>query len=59
MRRSLAPGGVLAIWTAGERLPAFHERLAAVFPSVDAELVRFDDPLFMREDENTIYVARR
>lgn len=58
-RRALRPGGVLAIWTAGERLPGFHERLASVFPSVDVEVVRFENPLLMRDDENTIYIARR
>jgi len=58
-RNALAPGGVLAIWTAGERLPRFQERLASVFSSVAAEVVLVDNPILMREDENTIYLAHR
>lgn len=57
-RRALAPGGVFALWTAGERLPGFQERLGRVFARADAEAVRFRNPLFDRDDVNTVYIAQ-
>jgi spermidine synthase len=58
VRRILTPGGVFGLWTAGACLPGFLERLGRVFPRADAEPVRFTNPLFEREDVNTVYVAQ-
>lgn len=57
-RRSLAPGGVLALWTAGPVLEEFLERMRRVFDHVEAEAVHFHNPLHNVDDVNTIYVAR-
>ena len=57
-RRSLRPGGVLAIWTAGSVLPHFQDRMQRVFGDVDAEAVHFYNPLHSLEDVNTIYLAQ-
>ena len=57
-RRVLTPSGVFALWTAGPCLPGFHERLGRVFLRADAEAVRFYNPLFGREDLNTVYIAQ-
>jgi len=57
-QRALAPNGVLAIWTAGEEVPEFTEHLGRVFDRVEVEVVCFDNPLFMREERNAIYLAR-
>jgi len=57
-RRSLRPGGVFALWTAGPVLPTFLDRMRRVFGDVDAEAVHFYNPLHHIEDVNTIYVAQ-
>ena len=57
-RRVLRPGGVFALWTAGPVLADFHDRMRHVFGDVDAEAVRFHNPLHDLDDLNTIYVAR-
>ena len=57
-RRSLRPGGVFALWTAGEVLPDFVDRMRRVFGEVDVEAVHFHNPLHNRDDVNTIYVAQ-
>lgn len=57
-RGSVRPGGVFALWTAGEVLPEFLERMRGVFDEVTAEAVEFYNPLHSLEDVNTIYVAR-
>ncbi|MDA1265637.1 MAG: spermidine synthase [Planctomycetota bacterium] len=58
VRRSLRPGGVLAVWTAGLVLPHFLERMRRVFGTVDAEAVEFHNPLHHLDDVNTVYVAQ-
>ena len=57
-RRSLRPGGVFALWTAGEVLPEFLGRLRQVFGNAEAQAVEFYNPLHSLEDVNTIYVAQ-
>ncbi|MFT5197973.1 MAG: spermidine synthase [Planctomycetota bacterium] len=57
-RGALRPGGVFALWTAGEELPHFLERMRRVFGSVEAEAVEFNNPLHSFEDVNTVYVAQ-
>lgn len=57
-RSSLRAGGVFALWTAGEVLPDFLERMRGVFGEVVAEAVEFYNPLHSLEDINTIYVAQ-
>lgn len=57
-RRSLEPGGILALWTAGPLLEEFLVRMRRVFGDVTAEAVEFDNPLHSTEDVNTIYLAR-
>ena len=57
-RRSLRPGGVFALWTAGPVLGDFLDRMRQVFGDVDAEAVHFHNPLHNMDDVNTIYVAQ-
>ncbi|MFT5288260.1 MAG: spermidine synthase [Planctomycetota bacterium] len=57
-RRALKPGGVFALWTAGEVLPAFLERLRRVFGEAEVAEVEFHNPLHHRDDLNTIYIAK-
>jgi spermidine synthase len=57
-RCSMKPGGVLAIWTAGDILPEFLDRMRRVFGKVVAEEVEFYNPLHHMDDLNTIYVAQ-
>ena len=58
-RRSLRPGGIFALWTAGPVLGYFLERMGRVFGDVEAEAVHFHNPLHDVDDINTIYVAQR
>jgi spermidine synthase len=51
-RRSLKPGGVLAVWSPKPN-PSFEATLREVFPSVDVEITT--DP---SEPPSTIYLAR-
>ncbi|MFT4541123.1 MAG: spermidine synthase [Planctomycetota bacterium] len=57
-RRSVRAGGVFALWTAGNLLPEFQERLQSVFGNAIAEEVTFHNPLHNHDDLNTIYVAQ-
>lgn len=57
-RRSMGPGAVLAIWTAGDVLPGFLERMRRVFGRVSAEEVEFYNPMHNMDDLNTIYIAQ-
>ncbi len=57
-RRSLRPGGVFALWTAGPVLGGFLDRMRRVFGDVNAEAVHFHNPLHNLDDVNTIYVAQ-
>lgn len=57
--RSVRPGGVFGLWTAGPVQPAFLERLRRVFETAEAHAIEFDQPLHEGRDENTVYVAVR
>jgi len=57
-RRSLRPGGVFALWTAGPVLEEFLDRMRRVFGEVTAEAVHFHNPMHNLDDVNTIYVAQ-
>lgn len=54
----LRPGGVFALWSDDPPEPAFTETLASVFVSVEAEVIRFPNPLIGRESANTVYLAQ-
>jgi len=58
MARFLLPGGVFAMWSNDPPDTAFTSRLAAVFASVRAETVRFDNPYTGGDAACTVYVAR-
>ena len=55
----LAPGGIFALWSAEPTDEPFLATLAEVFDSPTAESIRFFNPLFSQEEENTIYIARK
>lgn len=57
-RRSLRPGGVFALWTAGPALAGFLDRMRQVFGDVEAQAVHFHNPLHDVDDVNTIYLAQ-
>lgn len=54
----LRPGGVFALWSNDPPEPGFVDTLASVFPQVEAEQVRFPNPLQGRESANTVYLAQ-
>lgn len=54
----LRPDGVFALWSDDPEDAGFMETARAVFASVDAHEVRFDNPLTGGESANTVYVAR-
>jgi len=53
----LRPGGVFALWSNDPPDDAFTAVLAEVFVHVEANVVRFANPLQGREAANTVYVA--
>lgn len=56
----LHPGGVFALWSDDPPDEEFLAVLAEVFVSVQAHIVRFDNPLLEEGgSSNTVYVARR
>jgi spermidine synthase len=55
----LHPGGVFAMWSDEAPDPAFQAILGAVFASVEAHWVAFDNPLTGGSSHCTIYVCRR
>jgi spermidine synthase len=55
----LRPGGVFALWSNDPPDDAFTAVLAGAFATVEAKVVRFDNPLQGREAANTVYVATR
>jgi spermidine synthase len=57
--RHLAPGGVLAIWSALAPDPRFTARLARVFAAAHAHAVSFWNANNDAEETNTVYVAAR
>ncbi len=55
----LRPGGVFALWSDDPPDDAFVEVLGQVFAAVEAEVVRFPNPLTGGESANTVYTAVR
>lgn len=55
----LLPGGVFALWSDDAPDEAFMARLADVFDSPEAVVVKFPNPLLGKDSESTVYVARR
>jgi spermidine synthase len=54
----LLPGGVFALWSDDAPDEKFMSRLAEVFVTPEAHVVRFFNPLLDRESASTVYVAR-
>jgi len=54
----LEPGGVFALWSDDPPDDGFLAALRTVFASVDAQIVRFPNPLLDCESASTVYVAR-
>ncbi|MFS8103834.1 spermidine synthase [Lentzea alba] len=54
----LRPGGIFALWSNDPPDEEFTATLAAVFPSVRAEIVSFPNPLQDRDSTNTVYLAQ-
>jgi spermidine synthase len=54
----LHPGGVFALWSDDAPDDEFLQRLAEVFESTQAHVVKFDNTLLDKESESTVYVAR-
>ena len=59
MREFVAPGGVFALWSDNPPDDAFTSHLAAVFTTVEAQVVTFDNPLTGGTSANTVYLALR
>ncbi len=57
LRQHLHPGGVFAIWSDEPPDRKFCSRLAAVFASVQAQVVSFPNPIRGGESSGTVYVA--
>lgn len=57
VRKHLAPGGVLAVWSSAEG-PAFLDHLRAVFADVRAEPITFVNELVDEEVTDWIFLAR-
>jgi spermidine synthase len=57
LRRHLRSGGVFSLWSDDPEDEQFMEVLGAVFASVRAEVVAFDNPLTGGVSTNTVYVA--
>ena len=61
--RSLAaqlhPRGVFALWSDDPPEEGFLAALRAVFATVEAHVIRFQNPLLDREFASTVYVARK
>jgi hypothetical protein len=55
--RHLAPGGVLAIWSALAPEERFTARLASVFPRARAEAIRFWNANNDADETNAVYLA--
>lgn len=55
----LHPGGVFALWSDDAPDDDFLIKLRAVFPTVEAQIVKFHNPLLETDSASTVYVARR
>lgn len=58
LKHHLHPDGVFALWSDDPPDDVFVAALEAVFGSVRAQVVRFDNPLTGGISSNTVYVAR-
>ena len=54
----LHPGGVFALWSDDPPDPQFMQALEDVFPSCEAHVVTFHNPLQERNSASTVYVAQ-
>jgi len=59
LAEQLVPGGVFALWSDDAPDEDFMKRLAEVFDSPQAHVVKFPNPLLERDSESTVYVARK
>jgi spermidine synthase len=57
LRSHLTPRGVFSLWSDDPPDDAFLADLSEVFPSVRAQVVRFDNPLTAGVSSNTVYVS--
>ncbi len=53
----LKPGGIFALWSDSEPDSSFTEHLGEVFATVEAHMVRFDNPFTGSSCGNTVYLA--
>ena len=58
LARYLRPSGVFGLWSNDPPESGFTGALGQVFDQVDAEVVRFANPLQGREATNTVYLAQ-
>jgi len=54
----LHPGGIFAMWSDDPPDQDFMTALGEVFPVIDAQVVRFPNPLLDRESKSTVYLAQ-
>ena len=59
MTKMLQPGGVFALWAAGEADPKFETLLAPIFESVEVHEIEVFNPMIDDDMTDTIYVARK
>lgn len=57
LAEQLLPGGVFALWSDDAPDENFMNRLAKVFVTPKAHVVRFHNPLLKRDSASTVYVA--
>ena len=55
----LQPGGVFALWSAGEANPWFAELLAPAFDHVETHEVEVFNPMIDDDQVDTIYIAKK
>lgn len=54
----LFPGGVFALWSDDPPDDQFLADLGTVFASVEAQVVKFENPILGKDSASTVYVAR-
>ncbi|MEQ9823347.1 MAG: spermidine synthase [Puniceicoccaceae bacterium] len=57
MRKHILPGGVFGLWADGETDEAFTARLGAVFQTVEAHCIEFENPVTGGISRGSVYVA--
>ncbi len=55
----LHPGGVFALWSDDPPDEIFLQHLKEVFPTTEAHVVKFPNPILETESASTVYVARK